>query len=145
MSSCAMNAKWNNGNSQANGGRQGRACWRPLEIAAMVLGFIVYWPIGLAILFLILWQHQQGRALTDMPPWMARLGPIPAMGPAPRGTGNSAFEEWKQAELDRLEEERRRLATAQQEFEDFLTQLKRARDREEFDRFMAARAKPAEG
>jgi hypothetical protein len=54
-------------------------------------------------------------------------------------TGNTAFESWKQGELERLEEERRKLAAAQAEFSGFLDQLKQSKDREEFDRFMAGR------
>jgi hypothetical protein len=41
--------------------------------------------------------------------------------------------------LRRLEEERRALDAQQREFAEFLAHLKRAKDREEFDRFMAGR------
>ncbi len=30
--------------------------WRPIEIVAMVLGFILYWPIGGAIVCAKIWQ-----------------------------------------------------------------------------------------
>jgi hypothetical protein len=109
--------------------------WAAWEIALMVVGFVVFWPIGLAVLFWILWSKRTGRRV---PLWLDRFG---ARGPG--ATGNSAFEAWKQGELDRIEQERRRLAEAEQEFAAFLDQLKRARDREEFDRFMARRAHPA--
>lgn len=59
---------------------------------------------------------------------------------AMRSTGNVAFDEWRAAELARLEEERRKLADAEREFADHMENLRRARDREEFDRFMSARA-----
>ncbi len=109
--------------------------WRPLELVAMILGFIVFWPIGLAVLAYVLWRKRNGME-TQVPLWVPRIGPLA------RNTDNSAFEDWKKAELDRLEEERRRLATAQQEFESFLDNLKRAKDREEFDRFMGERNHP---
>lgn len=127
MTSCTM--RWNG----AVGGRSGKR-WSGFEIAAMVLGFVVFWPVGLAILFYILWKKSRGEGVA-VPRW-AQIGPLA------RSTGNSAFEEWKQGELDRLEEERRKLASAQAEFESFLNQLKRAKDREEFDRFLAERKKP---
>jgi hypothetical protein len=101
----------------------------------MVLGFVFFWPIGLAILFWMMWNRRHGHDAT-VPAWVPRIGPLAA-------TGNAAFEAWKQGELDRLQEERRKLAAAQEEFETFLTQLKQAKDREEFDRFMAARGNPA--
>jgi hypothetical protein len=34
--------------------------WTPLELVAMVLGFIVFWPIGLAILGWKFWQRRTG-------------------------------------------------------------------------------------
>ena len=119
----------------------GRRAWTPWEIALMVTGFVVFWPVGLAILFWILWSKRHGAA----PAWLDRLaGAVRAPG-APGASGNSAFEEWKRSELERLEQERRKLAAAEQDFSAFLDQLKRAKDREEFDRFMAARTAPPSG
>lgn len=57
----------------------------------------------------------------------------------PAATGNTAFDDWRTAEIERIEAERRKLADAEREFQTFLSELKRARDREEFDRFMKAR------
>jgi hypothetical protein len=54
-------------------------------------------------------------------------------------TGNSAFDEYRRSELKRLEEERRRLDEEARAFGDFVEELKRAKDREEFDAFMARR------
>jgi hypothetical protein len=53
-------------------------------------------------------------------------------------SGNIAFEEWRRAELARLERERRELAATHREFIDFVRDLRRAKDRDEFDRFMNA-------
>lgn len=101
----------------------------------MVIGFIVFWPIGLALLFYILWKKRRGEDL-NMPQWATNMN----MSMRPAGSsGNRAFEEWKNSELARLEEERRKLYQAQREFEEFLDQLKHAKDKEEFDRFMEAR------
>jgi Protein of unknown function (DUF2852) len=138
MSVAAITGKWNAEAAAAmrRETRRVRARLSPFEIAAMVLGFIVFWPVGLAILFWALWKKQQGAAVS-VPDWVPRIGPLA------RDTGNSAFEDWKRGELERLEEERQKLAAAQQEFADFLGQLKRAKDREEFDRFLAARNKPS--
>jgi|SoiMethySBSTD1v2_1073268.scaffolds.fasta_scaffold07122_4 hypothetical protein len=138
MSCYAIRGKWDLEADEAEGARawRPRARFGPFEIAAMVLGFIVFWPVGLAILFWVLWRKRQGVAV-NVPDWVPRLG---FLG---RDTGNSAFEDWKRGELDRLEQERQKLAAAQQEFAQFLAQLKRAKDREEFDRFLAAHNKPA--
>jgi hypothetical protein len=48
------------------------------------------------------------------------------------GSGNRAFDEYREATLRRLEEEQR-------EFRDFLDNLRHAKDRAEFDQFMAGR------
>lgn len=112
-----------------------RRPWSAFEIAIMVIGFIVFWPIGLALLFYILWKKRRGEDL-NMPQWATNMN----MSMRPAGSsGNRAFEEWKNSELARLEEERRKLYQAQREFEEFLDQLKHAKDKEEFDRFMEAR------
>ena len=54
-------------------------------------------------------------------------------------SGNAAFDAWKSAEPARLEEERRRLEDAHREFADWLDNVRKAKDREEFDRFMSER------
>jgi Protein of unknown function (DUF2852) len=136
MSCCAI--RWqeqdsNRGEGDAMRRPWTRQPWAAWEIALMVVGFVVFWPIGLAILFWILWNKRHGARM-GVPAWVDRF----TRGVAP-ATGNFAFEEWKRAELDRLEQERRKLAEAEQEFATFLDQLKRAKDREEFERFMAAR------
>ena len=64
-----------------------------------------------------------------------------ALGDAPwRPTsGNTAFDEWREAELARLEEERRKLEAAHREFAEYLDNVRKAKDREEFQRFMNER------
>ena len=69
----------------------------------------------------------------------------------PRGfdrTGNVAFDDWREAELDRLDEKRRELDAMRAEFDSYARELRRAKDQEEFDQFMSQRstevdAKPA--
>ena len=54
-------------------------------------------------------------------------------------TGNAAFDAYRRAELDRLEAQRRALEEESRAFSEFVEELKRARDREQFDAFMAKR------
>lgn len=134
----------------------GASRWTLFEVVAMVLGFIVFWPIGLAILAFKIWQRKVGyvgdlqsaagekwreaRSAMRGPAWQARRGFYAG------STGNAAFDEWKTAELARLEEERRRLQEASREFSEFVENIRRAKDREEFDRFMNERRnRPADG
>lgn len=113
-----------------------------MTIGLMVLGFIVFWPLGLAMLAYILWGdrfHDMARDARAQ--W--RSSPIrTAMeGSAMGRTGNVAFDEYREKELKRLEDERAKLDTMRAEFDDFLRELRRARDQEEFDRFMANRGR----
>ncbi|AVO45563.1 DUF2852 domain-containing protein [Phreatobacter cathodiphilus] len=118
-----------------HGGWRGAAerRWHPVELAAMIVGFVLFWPIGLAILA---WKKWMGNAPRGR--GRGRDGMHALAGPA--DTGNVAFEDYKRQELERLEAERRRLFEAQDEFAAYLERLKRSRDRAEFDQFMAERA-----
>jgi hypothetical protein len=132
--------------------------WHPLELAAMIVGFVVFWPIGLAILFLKIAQKKEGYpgdlfsyardkvtakfqgASGASQTWCGGWsGSWQRSGSGMRATGNSAFDDWRNTELARLEEERRKLVQAEREFSEHLDRLRRARDREEFDRFMNER------
>jgi hypothetical protein len=104
---------------------------KPAWIALMVLSFILFWPLGLAILAYLIWSGRMGCSnRTSWKDWRPRHG---VMG----STGNRAFDDYRQETLRRLEEEAR-------EFRDFLDRLKFAKDQEEFDRFMSERkSRPA--
>jgi hypothetical protein len=112
----------------------------------MILGFMVFWPIGLAVIGWKVWQRKSGYyggfASFAEEKWRAATSGFGGSQRwRPFASGNAAFDDWRTAELARLEEERRKLEEAQREFAAFVDQLRRARDREEFDRFMADRAR----
>src|SRR5690606_13384872 len=120
----------------------------------MVVGFMVFWPLGLAMLAYILW----GDRLDDVKgEWgKARESFFGSCRKGPRmhtrTTGNLAFDDWREKELARLDEERRKLNEAREEYEAYAREMRRAKDQEVFDRFMAersratpARTKPAKG
>ena len=125
--------------------------WKPVEILAMVLGFIVFWPIGLGVLAWKFWQKKSGypgdiisfgrEKWGNWANWTRgsdRWGfsVKTASGFGMGSTGNRAFDEWRATELARLEEERQKLVAAEREFAEFMENLRHARDREEFERFM---------
>jgi hypothetical protein len=137
---------------------RGRSCgwarWTPVELLAMILGFIVFWPIGLAVLAFKFWQRKTGYpgdlSTAAQEKWRearsAFHGGWGGGGYAGRTTGNFAFDEWRAAEIARLEEERRKLEEAHREFATFVENIRRAKDREEFERFMNERRnRPAGG
>jgi hypothetical protein len=120
-----------------------RPAWTPATIALMVIGFMVFWPLGLAMLAYIIWgdrldgfKRDVNRATDGVFASCRRGGWKNKRSPA---TGNIAFDDWREKELDRLAEERRKLDETLAEFDDYARELRRAKDQEEFDRFMANR------
>lgn len=100
---------------------------KPVWIALVVLGFIAFWPIGLAILGYLWWSGKLGQIFS------CRKGEISQWKKWPeraRGTGNAAFDEYREETMRRLDEEA-------EEFRMFRDRLRRAKDQREFDQFMS--------
>jgi hypothetical protein len=108
---------------------RGKGAW----IAVMILGFIFFWPVGLALLAYMIWSKRmfrgscghRGHSSSPMGRMMRRHGVSTS--------GNSAFDAYKADTLRRLEEE-------QEAFEAFLQRLREAKDKSEFDQFLDDRA-----
>jgi hypothetical protein len=123
---------------------------RPAWIALMVVGFILFWPVGLLILAYMIWSGRMGCGWhrSDMERWQQHAADrwerkrerwerkMQHWGGGHRGglrpTGNRAFDEYRQEALRRLEDEAA-------EFREFLQRLRMAKDRQEFDEFMRQR------
>lgn len=130
-----------------------RPAWTPATIALMVLGFVFFWPLGLAMLAYIIWgdrlpgmKRDINQATDDFVGKCRRKSEgfsryTGGFANRAANTGNSAFDDWRDAEMKRLDEERRKLDEARSEFEAHVSELRRARDREEFERFMNERRK----
>ena len=110
---------------------------KPAWIVLMILGFWAWWPLGLAILAFTIgsgrmgcWNHHGMNRWQDK---MDRMrSKVDWWGTAPPSSGNRAFDEYRADTLRRLQEEQR-------EFKEFLQRLRFAKDRAEFDQFMAVR------
>jgi hypothetical protein len=100
--------------------------------ALAVLGFMVWWPVGLAFLALLLWSGKMGCCGLRFGNWRDGTNQLQDWWHQPRTSGNQAFDEYRTATLRRLEEE-------QHEFQNFLSRLRTAKDKAEFDQFMAER------
>ena len=126
-------------------GRLSRNPWSVWEVAAMVAGFVVFWPLGLLALFLKWKNGEMWRGASEAKaPWSDFKKPDFATWQR-HGyvhTGNAAFDDYKREALKRLDEERRRIEEEQKAFRDFVDKLRRAKDQDEFDRFMAERRQP---
>jgi len=132
---------------------------KPAWIALAVLGFIAWWPIGLAVLAFSIgsgrfgsgrmgcsyrdngsrwhgrWQSKMERMQEKMDRMRSRMEGARDGGDwwgTPPSSGNRAFDDYRTETLRRLEDEQR-------EFKEFLARLRFAKDRAEFDQFMAER------
>ena len=118
-----------------------RPAWTPLTILLMVIGFMVFWPLGLAMLAYIIW----GDRIPEVRRHFGEMRREFHGSYGPRGrhsgyrSGNAAFDDYRERELRRLDEERRKLDEERREFEEFVANLRRARDQEEFERFQRER------
>ena len=116
----------------------GKGLW----IGLILLGFMIWWPFGLAFLAYLFWSgkmkcssshpsdHGRSRGFRA---FFHTMGNSCCAGRHTNFTGNSAFDDYRKETLHRLEEDQR-------EFMEFLERLRRARDRAEFDQFMAERS-----
>ena len=142
---------------------------RPGWIAITVLSFIIFWPIGFVVLGFLLgsgrmgcwhhysnanggdrWQRKMDRMQRGYDRMQEGINRAQAAaerfrnyfqqqnrdyqpGYRPSGpSGNHAFDEYRAETLRRLEDEQR-------EFLEFLDRLRHAKDKAEFDQFMAER------
>jgi hypothetical protein len=143
------------------------ACWPLGLILLMVFGFWAWWPLGLVVLAFMIWSTRMGpgrwsycgaghgydrgedRWDRHMGRWQSKIERMQekmdrlrermerSRGAGdwwgrPRSSGNRAFDDYRAETLRRLEDEQR-------EFKEFLERLRFAKDRAEFDQFMAER------
>ena len=114
----------------------GKSAW----IALTVLGFAVWWPLGLATLAFAIGSGRMmcgmrgrlGRWYNTDGDWGHGGGRLSALGRKGPTQRNRAFDDYRDETLRRLEEEER-------EFREFLDRLRMAKDKAEFDQFMAER------
>jgi len=107
---------------------------KPAWITATIVGFLLWWPVGLGVLAYLIWSGRMGCG--NRMAWrdyfnseVQRFGG--GVGTF-SSTGNRAFDAYRQETLKRLEEEA-------SEFQAFLQRLRHAKDKAEFDQFMAER------
>lgn len=117
----------------------GRGNWSGLNIAAMVIGFVLFWPIGLFVLYWIV----TGRNVRDLPQgirhqWSKVSGNRHGNNSSGRygGEDNVVFNEYQQTQYDRIREIKDEIKERSRRFGEFRANAKRRADEEEFNRFM---------
>ena len=123
----------------------------PALIGLAILGFIFCWPVGFAALALTCWsvkmtcgphggegrwgERWQERMMARRARWEQRIAEHHDRHRQRSGSGNRAFDDYRAEALRRLEDE-------EKEFSEFLNQLRFAKDKAEFDAFLANRRPP---
>jgi len=106
-------------------------------IPVTIVALNVFWPAGVALALMLGWRggFAPGLAQRPMTADLSVMAPQadPASRTAPKASGNASFDAYRQDTMARLEQE-------QDKFEGFLTRLRDAKDKTEFDQFMDDRA-----
>ncbi len=114
----------------------GRGHWSGANIAAMVLGFIIFPPLGLIVL---LWTIL-GHPIQELPGWVRdkwnQLFRKNSAGTY-EDSDNIVFNEFQQTQYDRIREIKEEIKKRAEAFRSFRFDARRRKDREEFDEFMA--------
>ncbi len=121
---------------QGGVGLCGGGHWSAANIAAMVLGFIIFPPLGIVALVWTL----IGRPIQELPGWVKekwnqffRSGSRVTQG----DTDNVVFNEYQQTQFDRIREIKDEIGRRTEAFRAFRFDAKRRQDRKEFEDFMA--------
>jgi hypothetical protein len=110
--------------------------WSGINIAAMVIGFVLFWPVGLVVLY---WNIS-GRDIRDLPSAVQEKWSAFKKENVNEGShsGNSVFNEFQQTQYDRIHEIKEEIKSRTHSFSDFRSDAKRRKDEAEFDSFMSS-------
>lgn len=118
-----------------------RGNWSGINIAVMVIGFVLFWPVGL----LLLYWNITGRDVKDLPGVIQEKWSAMFSGSFGRKAGredskgaNSVFEEFQQTQYDRIVEIKEEIKSRARSFRDFRANAKRRAEEEEFKEFMSS-------
>lgn len=134
-----------------NGGAPYGWRWKPVDIAVLAIAFVVWWPLGIAVLAWKLWNDRQ-PVPQDLGQWiqtgatkvqqgfdsvMAGFG-SGSFASGPETTGNAAFDAHVREEWARIEADKRKLQDEIAAFKSFLAS-ERSGDADAYDRFRRRR------
>jgi len=111
-----------------------KAKWHTVNIAATVVSFVVFWPIGLLVLFWVL----SGRDAKELPSaikekWRQLTGNF---GGFKDSSENKVFNAFQQTQYDRIKEIKDEIKARSERFKEFREDAKRRADEAEFNEFI---------
>lgn len=124
--------------------------WKPVDLVVLAVAFVVWWPLGIAVLGWKLWNDRQAEP-QDLGQWIqtgaakvqqsvetlfASVGGATMSGP--EVTGNAAFDAHVREDWARIEADRRRLQDEIAAFRTFLAS-EVSGDADAYERFRRSR------
>jgi len=109
--------------------------WSATNIVALVLGFVIFWPIGLFFLYWIF----KGRDIKDIPrSFSSKWSDSPSKWfKKNHTTDNVVFNEYQETQYDRIREIKDEIKDRDERFSRFRDDVKRRADEAEFKEFMS--------
>lgn len=134
--SSSSNSTSNHFNNGMNRGCCVKGNWSGMNIAAMVIAFVLFWPVGLIVLY---WNIK-GRDVRDLPAavqskWFSMVG---SKRNKESGSGNSVFNEFQQTQYDRISDIKEEIKNRARSFKEYRSDAKRREDEKEFKDFMSS-------
>lgn len=123
---------------------RGGGHWSGANIAAMVLGFLIFAPLGFAVL---VWTIM-GNPIQELPGWVRDKWAQFFRGGNPQArneSDNVVFNEYQQTQRDRISEIKKEIRSRAEAFRAFRFDAKRRKDEQEFRDFMARNPEKAQG
>lgn len=130
--------------SQSNHSRKGscnKGNWSGMNVAVMVIGFVLFWPVGL----LLLYWNISGRNVKDLPSAIQEKWSEISSGSFFGTTKNKdskdeneIFDEYQQTQYDRIKELKEEIKNRARSFRNFRANAKRRADESEFKDFMSS-------
>lgn len=129
------------GRHSHHGYSKNRCCskgnWSGINIAAMVIAFVLFWPLGLVVLY---WNIS-GRDIKELPDAIKEKWESIMNGCCQRKdslqSDNVVFDEYQQTQFDRIREIKEEIKSRARRFNVFRSEAKRRQDEKEFKDFMA--------
>ncbi len=110
-----------------------REHWTLLNIGSIIVGFILFWPIGIFLLFWML----SNRDVRELPGIIKeRTRGVRLWFNQQTNTGIRVFDEFQQTQMDRIDEIKKEIKERYEAFRHYKEEKNRAAEQNEFEEFM---------
>lgn len=107
--------------------------WNAVNVISIVVGMVVYWPVGLFLLGWVICDRQ----VRDLPGAISeRARKLAGWTRQHTGTGNRVFDEYQQTQFDRIAELKAEIREREAAFRRYTDEKNRAEEKNQFDEFM---------